>query len=144
MNYIDQIATLTRTSPQEVLYVLRILLAAFLAAIIGWQRLRSGSPAGYRTHAIIAVAAAAFTSISVDRFPADTGRVIQGILTGVGFLGSGIIWKSGEVVRGMTTAAGIWVVTAIGIIVGVGEYFMGISIFVLTLCILSLPQGNRR
>lgn len=132
-----------RISEDDVVFILRILLASCLAAIIGFQRLRSGSPAGYRTHAIIAVAAAAFTSISVDRFPADTGRVIQGILTGVGFLGSGIIWKAGETVRGMTTAAGIWVVTAIGIIIGVGEYFMGLSLFAITLCILSLPKKSR-
>lgn len=144
MSMVDKIAAFTGASPDEVLFVLRILLAAFLAAIIGWQRLRNGSAAGYRTHAIIAVAAAAFTSISVDRFPADTGRVIQGILTGVGFLGSGIIWNSGEFVRGMTTAAGIWAVTAIGIIVGTGEYFMGIAIFAITLGVLSLPAGHRK
>lgn len=143
MSFIEQIAAFSGASPDEVVFVLRILLAAFLAAIIGWQRLRAGSAAGYRTHAIIAVAAAAFTSISMDRFPADTGRVIQGILTGVGFLGSGIIWKSGEFVRGMTTAAGIWAVTAIGIIVGTGEYFMGIAIFATTFAILSLPAGHR-
>ena len=143
MNFVDQIASLTGANTQEIVFVQRILLAAFLAAIIGWQRLRNGSVAGYRTHAIIAVAATAFTSVSVDRFPADTGRVIQGILTGVGFLGSGIIWKGGEVVRGVTTAAGIWAVTAIGIIIGVGEYFMGLSIFAITFGVLSLPARHR-
>lgn len=131
--------TLFAPTSDDLAFVLRILLAGFLAAVIGWQRQRRGSPAGLRTHAMIAVAAAAFTSIAVDRFPADTGRVMQGILTGVGFLGSGIIWRASGGVRGLTTAAGIWAVTAVGIMVGTGEYFMGISLFLMILLVLALP-----
>lgn len=128
----------------DAVFILRILLAGICSGIIGWQRYRSGSPAGYRNHALIAIAAAAFTSISVDRFPADTGRVIQGILTGVGFLGTGIIWQNKGSVVGLTTAAGIWSAAAVGIMIGVGEYFMGIALATMILCVLFLPIPKPR
>ena len=71
MNFVDQIASLTGANAQEIVFIQRILLAAFLAAIIGWQRLRNGSVAGYRTHAIIAVAATAFTCLLYTSDAAD-------------------------------------------------------------------------
>lgn len=88
-------------------------------------------------------AAAAFTSISIDQFPVNTGRVIQGIITGIGFLGSGIILKAEGDIKGMTTAAEIWSVSAIGVMIGTGEYLMGISRFLVILFVLLLPTGKQ-
>lgn len=139
---IENLADLVGYTRADLHFVVRIIVAGMLGAIIGWQRQRKGSPAGYRTHSMIAVAAAAFTSIAVDQFPADTGRVIQGILTGIGFMGSGIIWQAGNDIRGLTTAAGIWSVTAVGIMIGTGEHFLGLSLFIVILFILSLPKGS--
>lgn len=131
-------------APADLQFVIRIVVAGLLGGIIGWQRQRKGSPAGYRTHCMITVAAAAFTSIAVDQFPSETGRVIQGILTGIGFMGSGIIWQAGNDIRGLTTAAGVWSVTAVGIMVGTGEYFLGLALFVVIFIILVLPKGPER
>ena len=148
---IDSLSTFFTIASTDLAFVFRIVLAGVLSGIIGWQRQRSGSPAGYRTHAMIAVATAAFTSISIDMFPTEIGRIIQGIVTGVGFLGSGIIWRAGAgsesgngrtSVKGLTTAAGIWAVSAIGIMIGTGEYLMGISLFAIILFILILPPGK--
>ena len=131
-------------APADLQFVVRIVVAGLLGGIIGWQRQRRGSPAGYRTHSMIAVAAAAFTSIAVDQFPTDTGRVIQGILTGIGFMGSGIIWQAGNDIRGLTTAAGVWSVTAVGIMIGTGEHFLGLTLFMVIFFILVLPKGPTR
>ena len=93
---------------------------------------------------MIAVAATAFTSIAVDQFPTDTGRVIQGVLTGIDFMGSGIIWQAGNDTRGLTTAAGVWSVTAVGIMIGTGEHLLGLTLFMVIFFILILPKGPTR
>lgn len=121
---------------QDLVFIGRIALAGFLSFLIGWEREAGGSHAGDRTHALVAIATAAFTSIGVERFTEDAGRIIQGTVTGVGFLGAGMILKEGTQVIGLTTAAGIWAVAAVGIMIGAGEYVMGIGLTGLILLVL--------
>jgi len=130
----------------DLVFVARTVLAAALAFIVGWERESRGSPAGDRTHALVAVGAAAFTSIGVESFPATAEKLIAGVVTGVGFLGAGMIMREGANVRGLTTAAGIWAVASIGVVVGAGEYIMGLSLTALILLLLEwerLPLLSR-
>lgn len=122
---------------RDLTFLARILLAGVLAFFIGWERERQGSAAGDRTHALVGIAAAAFTSIGVERFPADAGRIIQGIVTGVGFLGGGMILKEAGSIRGLTTAAGMWAVASVGVMIGTGEYIMGLSLAALIVLVLA-------
>ena len=121
---------------------MRLLLAAALGAIIGYQREREKRPAGLRTHMLICLGAALFTIIGIMGFPgSDTSRVASGIVTGIGFLGAGaILHRQGGMVQGLTTAASIWAVAGIGMAVGVGEYLLSAVAAVITLVILLLPH----
>ena len=112
-------------------------LAAALGFVIGWERETCGSPAGDRTNALVGLGAAVFTALTLDLFPQEAGRVIAGVATGVGFLGAGVILRqaSGEV-RGLTTAAGIWSVAALGVVIGAGRYWTGLLLAALILLIL--------
>ncbi len=94
----------------------RLALAAFLGAFIGLERELRGYPAGVRTVALVATGAALFTEIS--RITGDEDRIAAGIVTGIGFLGAGLIFREGYTVRGITTAATIWTAAAIGTAVG--------------------------
>jgi len=111
--------------PDELVMALRLVLAAALGAVIGYQRERSGKPAGLRTHMLICVGSALFTVASIYGFGADIARVAAGIVTGVGFLGAGaILHREGGIVAGLTTAATIWVSAAIGLTAGAGLYVL--------------------
>jgi putative Mg2+ transporter-C (MgtC) family protein len=132
--------------PIEVEIVLRLLLAAALGAVIGYQRERAAKPAGLRTHVLICVGAALFTVASLFGFgpAADPARVAAGVLVGIGFLGAGAIIRRGEgVVEGLTTAATIWVVAAIGLAAGAGLYLVSGVATAITLIILFLPHPIR-
>ena len=126
------------------------LLASLIAGgIIGMERSLHGRPAGFRTHALVCLASSLLMTvtafqgswISVDNselFRTDPTRMAQGIMTGIGFLGAGVIFKKGLNVRGLTTAASIWITAAIGILFGIGFYFPAIFATVLALITLSL------
>ena len=105
--------------------VVRLLLAAVLGGALGYERERSGKAAGVRTHMLVAIGAALFVLVPQQggMVIGDMSRVIQGIVTGVGFLGAGAIIKhpSAESVHGLTTAAGVWMTAAIGISCGLGR-----------------------
>ncbi len=132
--------------PLEELWsiVLRLLAATVCGAAVGWNREREDKPAGLRTHMLVSLGAAAFTVLMVDlmkRYPegkADATRIIQGIATGIGFLGAGSIMQSGRHISGITTAAGIWVVGAIGVACGAGAYVIAAVTVVFTLIVLGL------
>jgi putative Mg2+ transporter-C (MgtC) family protein len=106
--------------------VLRLLAAVVCGGIVGWERESKGRPAGLRTHMMVALGSGSFTLAALDMAGpgADPVRILQGVVTGIGFLGAGSIMQSRGEVQGMTTAAGIWVVGAIGAACGSGDYVM--------------------
>src|SRR3989344_3214040 len=114
----------------EYVMLIKVLIAAGLGSVIGFEREISRKVAGMRTHAIVSLASALFTSISVDAFRDqalsagyDPTRIISNIIVGIGFIGAGAILKKNERVEGTTTAAGLWAVAAIGVTVGVGLFW---------------------
>lgn len=132
--------------PPEVETVLRLVLAAALGAAVGYQREKSGKPAGLRTHTLICLGAALFTVASLHGFGigSDPSRVAAGIVTGIGFLGAGAIMHRSEgIVSGLTTAATIWSVAAIGLAIGTGMYLVPVVSTVLVLVVLFLPHPIR-
>ena len=121
--------------------ILRLFLAAALGAAIGYQRERAGKVAGLRDHILITVGAALFTVASIFGFSGtvDTSRVAAGIVAGVGFIGAGVIFRGEEGVAGLTTAASIWVVAAIGLAAGAGLYLIAVIVTLVTIGILMIP-----
>ncbi len=124
----------------------QILLALLLGGVIGFERERRNKPAGLRTHMLVAAGTTAFTLASMYGFggtPRDPSRVAAQIVSGVGFLGAGTIFRSGSEVRGLTTAATIWLVAALGMLVGTGMYWLAISSTVLAWLVLRVVQIGR-
>ena len=120
--------------------VARLVLAGLLGGALGYERERSGKAAGMRTHMLVAIGAALFVLVPQQAGMAvgDLSRVIQGIVTGVGFLGAGAIIKHGseQSVQGLTTAAGVWMTAAIGIACGLGRESTAVISTVLALIVL--------
>ena len=126
------------------------LVGALVAGgIIGLERSYHGRPAGFRTHALVCLASSLLMLLTLyqskwlpgfalETFRTDPTRMAQGIMTGIGFLGAGVIFKEGLSVRGLTTAASIWITAAIGILFGVGFYYPALLATVLTLGTLSV------
>jgi len=135
--------------PAHLEIVLRLLIALLIGGSIGLERSYHGRPAGFRTHGLVCLSTSLlmlltvyeerwFPGISQGRIALDPTRIAQGIMTGIGFLGAGTILKDGLTVRGLTTAASIWITAAIGVLIGVGFYFPAITATILTLLTLSL------
>lgn len=121
----------------------KVLLAGVLGYIIGLERELMGSPAGDRTFSLVSLGSALFTALSFDVFGAednDPGRVAANVLTGVGFLGGGMILKEGGTIRGLTTAAGIWSVAAVGMAVGTERYILAILSTLLIMLVLGAER----
>ncbi|HEX7950426.1 MAG TPA: MgtC/SapB family protein [Candidatus Limnocylindrales bacterium] len=125
---------------------LRAAVAAVLGFVIGWERERQGSAAGDRTYALVALGAAAFTAIAIDRFTVAAPQLLGGIVTGVGFLGAGMIMHDGTTVRGLTSAAAMWATAAVGMVVGSGDLAIGITLtgFVLLILVWERLPGLSR
>lgn len=128
--------------PQITRIVLRLLIAALLGGVLGYERERQGKAAGIRTHMLVAMGAALFVLVPQQGGMdiADMSRVIQGVVAGVGFLGAGAIIKqqTPENVQGLTTAAGVWMTAAIGIACGLGRESTAVLSALLALGILNL------
>ena len=133
----------------EFIIIVRVAGALCIGALIGFERTFHGRPAGFRTHSLVCIASAILMIVTVyqtrwmtlvehDAIRTDPTRMAQGIMTGIGFLGAGVIFKEGLTVRGLTTAASIWVTAAIGILVGIGFWFAAVVGAVATLMVLSL------
>lgn len=120
--------------------VWRILAATVLAYVIGLEREWRGAPAGDRTFALIAVGASSVTAIGVEAFPASAEKVIAGVVTGVGFLGAGLIFRSPQGVVGLTTAAAAWAVAGMAVLVGTGVLWVGLAVAALILLILEMDR----
>ena len=137
-----------RQNHEALIVVARIAAAVLVGGLIGFERTFHGRPAGFRTHALVCVASSMFMLVTVyqhewmtvgpmEAIRIDPTRMAQGIMTGIGFLGEGVIFKEGLTVRGLTTAASIWVTAAIGILVGIGFYWAAAVGTAATIIILS-------
>lgn len=138
------IALLVLSQPEAVL---RMALALVLGALIGAERQRGDRPAGMRTHALVCLGSTLFMLVSAYAFPeftqvsggrVDPTRIAAQVVSGIGFLGAGMIFTQQNVTRGLTTAAGLWVVAAIGLAVGAGMYFIACGCSVLILVVLAV------
>jgi putative Mg2+ transporter-C (MgtC) family protein len=134
--------------PEELVILVRVLAAVGAGALIGFERTFHGRPAGFRTHSLVCLASSLLmlvtvyqnqwmTVVPLDAIRTDPTRMAQGIMTGIGFLGAGVIFKEGLTVRGLTTAASIWVTAAVGILLGIGFYFAATLGTAATLAILA-------
>lgn len=128
----------------------RLTLAAVMGGIVGAEREISGHPAGLRTNILISVSACLFTILSIRAFPLkgaaqDTARVAAQVVTGVGFLGAGAVLQTRRSVFGLTTAATIWLVAAVGMALATDQYLLGVLTTLLTTGILVLlaPLSDR-
>lgn len=134
-------------------YLLRLFIAAVCGMAIGYERKNRMKEAGIRTHFIVAIGAALIMIISKYGFQdqigwpnmsLDPSRIAAQVVTGVGFLGAGVIFMQKQTIVGLTTAAGVWVTAAIGLSIGSGLYFVGIAATVITILGQILLHGKIR
>ncbi len=123
----------------ELVSLAKMLVAVVLGGVIGLERQSHGRPAGLRTHILVCLGAT-LAMVVTQSFGAsvDPGRALAGIMTGIGFLGAGAIVKSDEMVRGLTTAACVWFVAALGVVIGQGLYIIAVGSTAIALVILTL------
>ena len=123
-------------------FILRLLLAGIMGAVIGLDREYRAKEAGYRTHFLVSLGSALIMIVSQHGFGEildipnvnlDPSRIASQVVTGIGFIGAGTIILHKQIVRGLTTAAGIWATSGIGLAIGAGMYTLGISATILTL-----------
>jgi len=133
---------------EQLVILVRVLAALIVGAAIGFERTFHGRPAGFRTHALVCLASSLLMLVTVyqnewmtvmplDAIRTDPTRMAQGIMTGIGFLGAGVIFKEGLTVRGLTTAASIWITAAIGVLIGIGFHYAATLGAVATIAVLS-------
>ena len=120
--------------------VLRLALAAAASALIGYEREKTRHAAGLRTHMLVCIGSTLITLTSLEMFPNDPARVAAGIVTGIGFLGAGTIFRDKNNVRGLTTAASIWAVAGVGLALGTGAYFIAVAATIAMLLTLELGR----
>ena len=124
--------------------VLRLLLALIFGAAIGYVREIKKKAAGLRTHTLVCLGSTLFTLVSIEMVKGmnggDPSRIASCVVTGIGFIGAGTIFQSGNNVRGLTTAASIWVCAAIGLAVGAGLYSIATATTILALIVIQLLQ----
>jgi putative Mg2+ transporter-C (MgtC) family protein len=129
--------------------VTNLLVATLAGGLIGLERTYHGRPAGFRTHTLVCVASSLLMLVTMyharlfaggppDAVRIDPTRMAQGVMTGIGFLGAGVIVREGLTVRGLTTAASIWITAAIGILAGIGFYSAVLMGSVITIGILTV------
>lgn len=129
------------TNDTTISQIVSLLIAAVLGGLIGMEREREQRPAGLRTYMLVCVGSALFTILSINAFPGvprDSARVAAQVVTGIGFLGAGTVWRSQDRVSGLTTAAGLWVAAAIGMATGAGMGALALAATVLVLIVLAV------
>ena len=136
------------SSGQTWVMVLNLVIAALLGGLIGLEREAGHRPAGLRTTMLVCVGSALFTVLSIHAFPSagdvSDARVAAQIVTGIGFLGAGTVWRAQDHVKGPTTAASLWVAAAIGMAVGAGFGVLALAATLITLFILAVMQRLER
>lgn len=117
--------------------LIQIVVAAALGAAVGFEREMSAQPAGLRTHMLVSLGAALFTIAGSQFTNGDPTRVAAQVVTGIGFLGGGAILREGMSIRGLTTAASLWVAAALGLAIGLRSYLAAVAAMVLTVIVLA-------
>ena len=130
----------------DVVTMGRVLLAFILGGVVGFERQRVQRPAGLRTHMLVAAGSCCFTVASIYGFEGlgtvrDPARLAAQIITGIGFLGAGTIFRTGSTVRGLTTASSIWITASIGIVAGLGMLLLALFTTALTWFALYVLKG---
>lgn len=127
--------------------VLRLCASIALGALVGLEREITRKPAGLRTHVLVSMGACLFTMASFYMIPpgtgADYGRIAAGIVTGIGFIGAGSVIATRGHVSGITTAASLWIVAAIGLVIGMGNYILSLAAAILSFLILRIGKVER-
>jgi len=127
--------------------IFRILLSVILGAIVGFEREIEEKPAGIRTHILVCMGATLFTISSFYLTPLSSGdatRIAAGIVTGIGFIGAGSIIATKGHVKGLTTAASLWVVSGIGMMVGLGSYILSSASAIIVFIVLRLGEIEKK
>jgi putative Mg2+ transporter-C (MgtC) family protein len=126
----------------------RVIAATLLGAVVGYERERTGKFAGLRTHMLVSLASALFVigPVEAGMTSSDLSRIIQGVATGIGFLGAGAILKLTDEreIHGLTTAAGIWMTAAVGLATGLGRYGLAVMSIALAWVILGIVSRLER
>lgn len=131
--------------PQHIIAI-RLLIAALLGAMIGFEREFNTAEAGLRTHILVSVAAALFTILAFEIFhaieasngtQADPIRAVEAVTAGIAFLGAGAIFRSGAGIQGLTTGAGMWLAGAVGLATALGYYLVGFGVALLAVVVLA-------
>lgn len=119
----------------------RVIFACLLGCVIGWERERHGiTSAGIRTYGAIALGACSFGVTAFYLSPSNPSQMVAQVITGIGFLGAGIIFRQGNYVTGLTTAATLWATSAVGLAVAFGMYMTAILVAALIFLLLYLPR----
>jgi putative Mg2+ transporter-C (MgtC) family protein len=121
---------------------MRLVFSVIVGGLIGLEREVVHKPAGMRTHMLVCMGSALFVIIALEAFVNEVPRIMAGIATGIGFLGAGTIFKAKDDVHGLTTAASIWAVAAVGLAVGLGYYAIMLIAVILILIVLQLHKLN--
>jgi len=134
---------------EQAEFILRIFIAALLGAIIGYEREKSHKPAGLRTHIFVCMGACLFTIASFFLLPenisdsADATRIAAGIVAGISFISAGSIIALRGDIKGLTTAASLWVIAAVGLMIGLGNYLLPITATIIAYLILRFDRVKR-
>ena len=127
------------TNPE---FLLRLILAAIAGGFVGFERESMHKPAGVRTHMLVGLGSALFVLAALSVLPGEAARIIAGVATGIGFLGAGTIFRAKDHVVGLTTAASVWTVAAIGLTFGLGEYVLAVAAAILVILVLQLKKAG--
>ena len=131
---------------EDIEFVIRITVAVILGAIVGYEREISHKPAGLRTHIFVSMGACLFTIASFFLIPSDAAgsydvtRIAAGVVAGISFIGAGSIIALKGDVKGLTTAASLWVIAAVGLMIGLGNYILPIVATIISYVILRLDR----
>ena len=121
--------------------ILKLVVAVIIGGLVGIEREAYRKPAGVRTHMLVCLGATLFMVVSILAFPGgDSIRIAAGVVTGIGFLGAGTIFKSKDTVKGLTTAASLWAVAGIGLAIGAGLYVITVAAAILVIIVLQLDR----
>jgi len=133
--------------PTERNMAIKLIIAFLLGGILGFQREVTHHPAGLRTHILVCIGSTGFMLLALcmshiyrGEFPFDPGRVMQGVITGMGFIGAGAIMKEGINIHGITTSASLWVACAVGMMVGANVIVLAIITTLVALITLIFPE----